>query len=84
MSEQTNAFTAETATMADALPMQSLTLIGTFGKDGAAGALVRLPGGRIRRVSAGDRLAGHDVQGIEPGHVTLESGRGLRVLAWAS
>ncbi|SDI10335.1 hypothetical protein [Lutimaribacter saemankumensis] len=42
-------------------------LIGTFGPDTDARALLRLPSGRIERVASGDRLAGMQITAIAPG-----------------
>lgn len=82
MSEQTNAFTAEQATLPDTLPLHGLTLLGTFGAEGRAGALVRLPSGRVRRVKAGDILRMHQVRAIEPGRLILESQGQAHSLDW--
>ena len=42
-------------------------LIGTFGTDADAKALLRLPSGRVARVEAGNRVAGLQVTAIAPG-----------------
>lgn len=82
MSAETNAFTAETATLPDALPLRGLTLVGTFGKDGRGAALVRLPSGKIRRLEPGDTLRRFRVRAIEPGRVILESQGQATALDW--
>lgn len=82
MSEQTNAFTADQATLPDTLPLHGLTLLGTFGKDGGEAALVRLPSGKIRRVAPGDTLRRHRVRAIEPQRVILESQGQAHALDW--
>ena len=42
-------------------------LIGTFGTDADAKALLRLPSGRMTRVEAGNRVAGLQITAIAPG-----------------
>lgn len=82
MSEQTNAITADAATLTGAITLRGLTLLGTFGAEGRAAALVRLPSNRIRRVETGDSLGTHRVIGIEPGRLILESQGQAHALDW--
>lgn len=51
--------------LADNLDRRSLTLLGIFGQMESLTALVRLPGGRVKRVKVGDRLGTGIVSGID-------------------
>jgi hypothetical protein len=43
-----------------------LTLLGVFGTASQRHALVRLPGGDVRRVRAGETIAGIQIAGVGP------------------
>lgn len=62
------------ATLDNALPLDRLALLGTFGTEGQMRALFRLPSGRIRGVAPGDRIKGARVAAVAAGHVILERG----------
>lgn len=71
MSEPTPAIAAENATMADALDMRSLTLIGVIeGQEGPA-ALLRSSRGAIARVSLGEQVFGVQITAIGEEQVIL-------------
>lgn len=55
-------------------------LIGVFGPEEALSALVRLPGGRIRRLARGTRFQGGQVAGVDAGGVSLVKGAKTRRL----
>ena len=61
---------AEATKPADLSPGR-LLLIGTAGAVDDMNALVRMSGGRIVKVSKGDRLDGGEVQAIVPGRLAL-------------
>jgi len=63
--------TLETATERDTLPLEILTLIGTFVRPDSSDALIRRGNGRIERVRMGDRLGWRRVAAIEPGALIL-------------
>lgn len=58
---------AKLATRQTALPGRTPILIGTFGLEQTMQALLRLPSGRMARVSPGDRVDGLRVTAIGPG-----------------
>lgn len=76
----TPAKAAAAATQEGALPMGRLTLIGLFGPDTDLTALVRLSGGRIRKVRRGQRLGDGRVAGIDADGLVLQSGDRTRRL----
>ena len=55
-------------------------LIGTAGPEATLSALVRLSGGKIIKVSAGDKLDGGQVRSVQPGQVALLRRGKLEVL----
>ena len=59
---------ADMATNQIDLPNEAM-LIGTFGPEADAQALLRLPSGRIRRVERGDRVDGLRITAIAPGQL---------------
>jgi len=61
----TPANVASLATQSHDLDRRSLTLLGVFGRTDSLTALVRLPGGQVKRVKTGDRLGTGIVQGID-------------------
>lgn len=60
----TSATVAEQATVANAIRLNEVNLIGVYGASGARRALVRMPTGRFLRVEVGDRLDGGQVAAI--------------------
>jgi len=76
----TNSTTETHATEATNLRLRRPQLIGTFGAEGAMGALLRLPSGDIQRLSVGHRGALGTVTGIEPGAVHIALAGRTRVL----
>ena len=60
----TKASVARQATMKNALNMHQAALIGVFGAASSRKALVRLPSGRIVKVSVGDRVDGGKIAAI--------------------
>lgn len=65
--------TLRAATEDNALPLTGVALLGTLvGQDGAAAALVRLPGGSTRRVATGDDIGAGRVVAIDEGALYLE------------
>ena len=65
------------ATEAGALDLGRTALIGTFGTAGAMAGLVRMASGRIRRVTAGDRLLGGRIVRVEPDGLLIDRGGAL-------
>ncbi len=65
---------AEAATERNALVLNRLALIGTFGKTAAPAAMVRMSSGRVRRVEVGDRLDGGRVVAIGQGRLVYRKG----------
>lgn len=61
----TPANVASLATQSHDLDRYDLTLLGIFGHMDSLTALVRLPGGQLKRVKAGDRLGTGIVLGID-------------------
>lgn len=77
---QTPATPGDLATTPDALEHSGLSLIGLFGPQNALSALIRSPGGRIRRVSAGESLGARRILGIDANGLMLEkNGRATRL-----
>lgn len=62
---------AEAATTKAALPLDQTALVGTLIRPDNRIALVRHPGGRIERLSVGDRLNGGTVTAIGEGELHL-------------
>ena len=58
-------------TTAEGISRSDLVLLGTFGTQNAPSALVRLPGGKVKTVSVGDRLSGATVMAIDTAELTL-------------
>ncbi|MBV2360708.1 amidophosphoribosyltransferase [Thalassococcus sp. CAU 1522] len=56
------------------MPERGLILLGTFGKDSAPQALVRLPDGATRAIAVGDAVNGKIVLAIETGRLALRVG----------
>ncbi|MBN9889789.1 amidophosphoribosyltransferase [Salipiger abyssi] len=71
---QTPQAVAQSATTSARIPNRGPLLLGTFGKDSAPEALVRLPGGRTETVSVGDSVAGLRVVAIDTGRIALARG----------
>ena len=76
-----NAKVAQLATRSKALNPSSLTLMGLFGPAENLSALMRLPSGRVRRVSRGTRLPSGRIVGIDANGVLLEKNGTTRRLA---
>jgi len=68
----TNANVARLATQDKALNQKSLTLMGVFGPSEDLSALMRLPSGRVRKVTRGTRLPSGRIVGIDANGVLLE------------
>lgn len=62
---KTPANVADLATHSQSLDLKGLTLLGVFGPTDTLSALVRMPGGRTKTVSAGDKLGSGTVVGID-------------------
>lgn len=62
---ETPANVASAATVTADLSPQDPTLLGVFGPEAGMAALVRLPGGRIRKVAAGETLGSGTVVAID-------------------
>lgn len=60
----TSASVARQATLANAIRLRDLNLIGVYGTEGNRRALVRLPSGRYVKVQVGDRLDGGQIAAI--------------------
>ncbi|MBE1284812.1 MAG: hypothetical protein GJ676_15990 [Rhodobacteraceae bacterium] len=71
------------ATSSNALNTSSLSLLGVFGAEGRMQALIRLPGGRVRRVEPGDRVSGERIAAIDGDGLVLEHGGKTRRLTVA-
>ncbi|MGR3320428.1 MAG: amidophosphoribosyltransferase [Pseudooceanicola sp.] len=56
-------------------------LLGIFGAEGARGALIRLPNGRVTRVQQGDRVAGAPVLAISESSVFVAFDGAARKIA---
>ncbi len=63
---------AEHATQTRQLKSRGLQLLGLFGSQNEPQALLRLPSGRLRRVSAGEQLSAGRVLAIDPQGIILE------------
>jgi Tfp pilus assembly protein PilP len=62
------------------LTLRKLNLLGIFGTDNDLRALVRLPGGRVRQVRTGTRLAAGKVVAIDAeGLILLKGTRSTRI-----
>jgi len=76
----TNDTTAAHATEANQLRLARPQLLGTFGADGAKGALARLNGGKTLRLRTGDTSPLGTVIAIDAGAIHLDTGTRTRVL----
>lgn len=63
---------AKKATVANAINLGSINLIGVYGSSSSRRALVRLPSGRFVKVKAGDRLDGGKVSAIGESQLSYE------------
>ncbi|UYV39036.1 hypothetical protein N4R57_08500 [Rhodobacteraceae bacterium D3-12] len=71
---------ATAATETTAMRLNNVALIGTFGSADAPGALIRLPAGKILKVSTGDQTTIGKVVGISQSELLLaKGGRTLRL-----
>ncbi len=68
------------ATVNAPIDLDGLMLVGVFGKEDALEALVRLPGGKIRKVAPGGKLRGYRVAAIAADRVILQTPGGNRTL----
>lgn len=76
----TPANVAAKATETAALDRSALSLLGLFGPSDALRALVRLPGGRIKQVEAGQNLDWGRIVGIDAtGIMVLKKGQTTRI-----
>ena len=64
---------ARLATVSARIDRNDIILLGTFGKETAPAALLRLPSGETRRVEAGDTVAGLTVIAVNPGSVVIDA-----------
>lgn len=65
---------AGTATKRGVLNSSDLNLLGLFGTSGDMQALVRMPGGRVKTVKPGNRLARSKILSIDADGVVLRKG----------
>ncbi|SNR58338.1 pilus assembly protein PilP [Puniceibacterium sediminis] len=73
---QTPTSVARSATHRTEINLNRLVLLGTFGTQAAPQALLRLPDGRVARVSLGDRLGQDTVYAIDAARIALgQNGR---------
>ena len=72
---------ANRATQADVLDLSGTVVLGVFGSESDLKAMIRLPSGRIRRISRGDRFpGGQRVAGVDKNGLVLEkNGRTSRM-----
>jgi hypothetical protein len=70
----TNASVARQATTKDALNLSRVALLGVFGTASGRYAMVRQPGGSVRKVVVGDRLDGGQVAAITANAVQYQKG----------
>ncbi len=64
----------DAATVADALDLSQLALIGLMLSPGGNAALVRLPGGQVHKIAPGTRIGSATVHGIDAQGMTLARG----------
>ncbi len=72
---------ARAATIPGALEHGETVVIGLFGRESGLEALIRLPGGRIKRVKPGSRLPAGRIAGIDRKGIVVEKGGTTRRLA---
>ena len=65
---------AAPATERAVVPANAPMLIGIFGPENGLSAMIRMPGGRIHEVQAGQKLKGRQVLAIDAGGVILRKG----------
>lgn len=80
---ETPAKVAELATESDMLDLGATALIGVAGPRDGMIALVRHPGGHVRRLRTGDRLFGGTVRAIDETGLLITRGAGTQRLALA-
>lgn len=76
----TSASVAKQATIAGAISLREINLIGVYGASSSRRALVRLANGRMLRVKIGDRIDGGQVTAIGEGQLTYVKGGRSHVL----
>ncbi|MFG5380131.1 hypothetical protein [Yoonia sp. R2-816] len=76
MTETTPAHVAAKATIADAIDLSQLTLLGVMQAHDGPAALLRSPRGRIERVQMGARAFGYTVAAVGDRQVQLTDRRG--------
>lgn len=71
---------ATKATNSNALDRSTLNLLGIFGPTDSMSALVRLPGGRVRKVETGQKLGRGRIVAIDAeGLMMVKNGRSERI-----
>ncbi len=76
MSEQTPANVAAKATIADAIALRELTLLGVMQAHDGPAALLRSARGRVARVQTGQQVFGYTIAAIGDAQVQLTDRRG--------
>lgn len=71
MSERTPAHVADKATIADAIDLRELALLGVMQAHDGPAALLRSPRGRIERVQTGGRAFGYTILAIGEAQIQL-------------
>ena len=63
--------TQAAATLADKLPMDGITLLGTVVAGEASRALIRMGNGSVQQLHLGDRIGDATIAAIEPGLIHM-------------
>ena len=71
---ETNATTAQAATMKGAMDLSQTNLLGIFGTKDAPRALILLPDGSRKKVTIGDTVNGMTISGISNGRIEFDNG----------
>ena len=71
---ETNAFTANAATMKGAFDLNQTNVLGIFGTKDAPRALILLPDGSRKKVTIGDTVNGMTISGISNGRIEFDNG----------
>lgn len=73
MTSTTPRTVAKAATVENALPRNSTSLLGVFGPESNMQALIRLSSGRTKRMRIGGRISGNRILAIDKNGLLLEN-----------
>ncbi len=77
---ETSSYVAAQATQKDVVRTDQTLVLGVFGHDSALTALVRMPSGRVQKITPGKRLNGRVVRAIDKNGIVVQKNGELQRL----